>query len=996
VLALLVGALVLTCTANAARGRPPIDQTPSSVASAPPGSAATTTATTTTPAQKTNLTSSQALTIFIRYPKVAAWLRRYPPAIGTSATYANGIWSVGLWSGKAGEIASGQVDDASETVIQAYTGPQVAWGMARGQAGAFGGKKINSIPVWLGFSALFLIGLVDWRRLRSLRNLDLLMIIVPFTISLWFFNHGHIFAAMPPIYPAFAWLIGRGLWIARRDRTPRGSVVWPTWVLVIATVVLIGYRIDLNVYHSDVIDVGLSGVIGADRIAHFVDPYGNFPIEGNRPPCGPADASGEVRDHIQTNGRCEAADQLGDTYGPVAYEAYLPAYGVFGWSGLWDTLPTAHATTILFDLLCMIGLFLVGRRLEGPRLGVILAFGWAAWPFTQYASSSNTNDLIGPTLLVWGFYFLTAPFKRGAFVALSAWTKLAPLLVVPLWSGYPEARGLWSRRRYAAGFLVATLLAFSVLMFDSSLLHAIKTFFHETIGYQYGRSSPFSIWDWGQYHAKGLPDLHWVQRVLEVVLVGGALALFRWPRQRSPLRIAAYTSVLLVGFEAVLVHWSWLYLPWFFPFAAYTVLAPRRTEGEEEDPDPVGAVEGFVRENSSERDRRLVGAGVASLVFLACWSFLTRWFYAHPAISDVGVFHIYGVSMLNNHVPYRDFPVEYPPGSLSAFYLPLMIGGNYVSTFSWLMAACGVGCIVLVALSSPSWWALPFLAVSPLLLGTLGSMHYDFYPALFVVGAVVALMRDRHRLGWGALGAAFAIKLFPIALVPLAGIWTLRRRGRKALAWGVGVFAAVVAVLFVPFVAASPRGVWDSVWGELSRPLQIETLAGVFVRTFGHPAIDETHGSLNLVGYGVVAAVSTAALALVLIGLWAAFARGPAEPDRFARYAAACVCACVILGKVLSPQYLVWLVPLVPLVRGRRGAAAVSLLVVILVNTLVWFPNRYYAYVFTGHLAWFVLLRDLMLLGLLFVLAVPAVDLRALVPSGEPGLGAGIPSATTD
>ena len=124
----------------------------------------------------------------------------------------------------------------------------------------------------------------------------------------------------------------------------------------------------LNVRSSNVIDVGYAGVIGADRIWRGQSPYGNFPVEDDRPKCGPADSSGEVRDRIQTNGRCENANPHGDTYGPVSYLAYLPGYLVFGWSGKWDTLPAAHATTILWDLLALLGLALVGRRLGGPGL----------------------------------------------------------------------------------------------------------------------------------------------------------------------------------------------------------------------------------------------------------------------------------------------------------------------------------------------------------------------------------------------------------------------------------------------------------------------------------------------------------------------------------------------------------------------------------------------------------------------------------------------------
>ncbi len=381
------------------------------------------------------------------------------------------------------------------------------------------------------------------------------------------------------IYPGLAWLLGSCCtWVGVRDRLPRGSIVWPAWLLVGLTVFLVGFRVGLNIQTSNVIDVGYSGVIGAYLIAHGESPYGNFPYEGSLRKCGPAEASGEVPDRIQTNGRCETADAQGDTYGSFSYEAYLPGYLAFGWSGKWDTLPAVHATTILWDLICIAGLWFVGRRYGGPRLGAALAFAWAAWPFAQYASNSNTNDMIQPALLIWGFYFASAPFLRGAFAALSSLTKFAPLIVLPLWLGYPSARSGRSRVVFSCGFAIAAALSMSVLLFEPSVWDAARTFVHRTFGYQFGRASPFSLWDWRQYHAKGLPDLHWIQQALEVILVMGALALGRWPARRSPLRLAAFTGALLVGFELVLTHWFYLYLPWFFPFAAFALIAWRLAE----------------------------------------------------------------------------------------------------------------------------------------------------------------------------------------------------------------------------------------------------------------------------------------------------------------------------------------------------------------------------------------------------------------------------------
>ncbi len=202
--------------------------------------------TTTTPSAppKTRLTSNQATEIFLTNGHVVAWIHRYPPNIGTEASYTNGSWTVNVFYGPAGEIATGNVDDLTGAVTRAWTGPQVAWGMARGGNG-FGGSQINSPTVWLIFCAVFLLGLVDWRRLFSLRNLDLL-VLLSFTASLWYFNHGNVFAAIPLVYPGFAYLIVRCLWIARRNTGNRGSVVWPVWVLVVATLCLVAFRIDLT------------------------------------------------------------------------------------------------------------------------------------------------------------------------------------------------------------------------------------------------------------------------------------------------------------------------------------------------------------------------------------------------------------------------------------------------------------------------------------------------------------------------------------------------------------------------------------------------------------------------------------------------------------------------------------------------------------------------------------------------------------------------------
>ncbi|HEX5449365.1 MAG TPA: hypothetical protein VFW85_04845 [Gaiellaceae bacterium] len=210
-------------------------------------------------------------------------------------------------------------------------------------------------------------------------------------------------------------------------------------------------------------------------------------------------------------------------------------------------------------------------------------------------------------------------------------------------------------------------------------------------------------------------------------------------------------------------------------------------------------------------------------------------------------------------------------------------------------------------------------------------------------------------------------------LVPLALVWSFRHGRRFAPLAAVATLGAIV----LPFVALSPHGVWASVDNQASRPPQIESLGASFVTTFGHPHVVDSHGSQNVAGYGWLGATSLVVATLALLALWFAYARGAQTSARLLRYAAAATCAFVAFDKVLSPQFLIWLVPLVPLVRGRRGVAAAGLLAVALVLTQVWFPWRYWDYADHFHLAGVVLARDLVLVALLGALVVPLRDFDA-------------------
>ncbi len=373
--------------------------------------------------------------------------------------------------------------------------------------------------------------------------------------------------------------------------------------------------------------------------------------------------------------------------------------------------------------------------------------------------------------------------------------------------------------------------------------------------------------------------------------------------------------------------------------------------------------------------RPVVRAGAATVLFALAWSFLYVGPFAHQyhrLTSDLGLYQGYGSAVRHGEVPYRDFRIVYPPGALPVFVVPAWATG-YAAVFALLMLVCGLMTAFLVGLVGAGWPAVVFVGVSPFLLGDLLRARYDLWPAVLATGVMAALLRGRHRLGWALLGAAISAKGYAIVLVPLATVWTARRAGRgelrRAAAWGAGVLAVTV----LPFVAVSPHGMWLLVWEQIERPLQIESLGGAILKNLHRAVVQSSYGSANIVGEPARALAATldVTLALALVWCWLRFARGNPEAERLCRYAAACLAAFVAFGKVLSPQYLIWLVPAVALVRGRRGLWAMGLLGAACLLMYAWIPDRYSEYKDGYAWSWAVLGRDLILVALFLVLAWP-------------------------
>ena len=497
--------------------------------------------------------ANQVIAIAGRVPKVRATVRTHPGSHADAYLKGPGRWQVSYFArpGKGGargkEIAQVLIDDRTGRVLEAWTGFQVAWSMARGYPGAFA-RKVNALYVWLPMCVLFLAPFVSLRRPWRMIHLDLLVIVAGFSVSLAFFNAGRIGSSVPLVYPVLLYLLARMAWLARRRETTRDNGRFPltvpvTWLLV-GLVFLVGFRVGLNLTNSNVIDVGYSGVIGADRLTHGEDLYGSFPAD----------------------------NEHGDTYGPVAYYAYVPFEQVFPWSGKWDDLPAAHGAAVAFDLLAIAGLYLLGLRLRGRRLGAVLAYAWAACPLTLLVANSNANDTLVAVLLIGALLLAARPAGRGAMVALAGLAKFAPLGLGPLFATHRARPEDPLRVRSVALYVLAFALVSALVMTPVVLGEGgLRTFYDSTLGFQESRGSPFSIWG----IAGGLGA---AQAAVKIAAAVFALAAAFLPRRRDVIGLAAMGAAVLIALQLGVTHWFYLYTVWFLPLVLVALFG-RWSEG---------------------------------------------------------------------------------------------------------------------------------------------------------------------------------------------------------------------------------------------------------------------------------------------------------------------------------------------------------------------------------------------------------------------------------
>ena len=474
-------------------------------------------------------------------------------------------WEVTYRDDEGDSAALVLIDDRSGEVLEAWTGTQVDTKLARGYEDAISGD-LNEAWFWIPLCFLFVAPFFDPRRPFRLLHLDLLALL-GFSASLFFFNRGEIDVSAPLVYPVLAYLFARALLAGLRPAERRDRLLpllRPGW-LVAGIVALVALHAGFSISQDKVIDVGLAGVVGADRLVDGEDVYSEDFAEG-------LPSSGDIR---------------GDVYGPANYLAYVPFEQAFPYDGVWDDVPAARAAALGFDLLTALALFALGRRLrrgpddepseEGRTLGTALAFAWLAYPFTLYTLGSSFNDSLVALLVVCCLLVLASAPARGALAALAGLTKFGPLGLAPL-----LAAGTGDRRpRTLIGFAAAFTLTAAVVTVPLLPDGGPSELYDRSVGYQASRGSPFSIW--GQD-----PSLEPLQTASKVSAVLLGLALFFVPRRRSAVQVAALAAAILIAVQVTATHWFYPYAVWFAPLLLAALFAERR--GPRRSPDQADAL----------------------------------------------------------------------------------------------------------------------------------------------------------------------------------------------------------------------------------------------------------------------------------------------------------------------------------------------------------------------------------------------------------------------
>ena len=449
------------------------------------------------------------------------------------------------------------VDERTREAVEVWTGPQVAWEMARGLPGAFG-RKVNAPYVWIPLMVAFIVPFIDSapavapaapRPAGAARVLALAPLLQPR-------RDLHVGAArlpgarLPARADAAVRVRARGSRASRSRcgrsfRSPISRWRWSSWS---------GFAVGLNLTQ---LERDRRRLLGRDR---------RRPAHSRR---GRSTATSRddnaVRRHVRA--------------GQLLRVRAVRARSSRG-RGEWDDLPAAHAAALFFDLATMLGLLLVGRRLRpgraGRELGIVLAYAWAAFPYTVFVLNSNANDSLVAMLLVYSFLFLQSSRMRGATARARGRGQVRAARARP--AATSATRGARKTAlRFVASFAVVTVLVAAAAWCSDRRPRRSSGIARSGSSSAATRRSASGGRSRGSSSAAGRRRRCWRS---------GSRSLVAFvPRRKSPLQAGgARRGGADRARRSRSTHWFYLYIVWFLPLVLIALFGREQLEDGEDPP----------------------------------------------------------------------------------------------------------------------------------------------------------------------------------------------------------------------------------------------------------------------------------------------------------------------------------------------------------------------------------------------------------------------------
>lgn len=517
----------------------------------------------------------QAVHVAQQYPLIERWLARYPAqTIKIELGFKFPQWAVTFYAPSTrdyGFLHRGHLVEVA-TVEEDMT-PRVTFAQRFPFTPDVGGNANDDLSstvgglvpgwLWIVLAALFIVGLVNWRRIRDWRTVDLAVIGAGFLPAFYLYGSHHAEACVIAIYPPLAYLAVRfgAATIKPRAIEKQWLPSTPPFLLAGAAFGLAVVRVALMFTRGRIYDIGIFGQLGAHQILHGRLPYGLL---------------------------AQNPTDRGDVYGPVNYLGYL-----------W-TLPAGHhlgpqLAAIGFDLGTVVLLVVAGKRLAGWNVAAAFAFSWLANPFTLYVLMQVANDSLVALLLAGALAVVSWPWLRGALLALAAWTKLGPAALLPLWIAPVRERG--QALKALGGAAGVSIVMGALFLLGGHPLREVHQFYSATVSWEFARQArdPLSVWAYapiGFFSHAFSPSLTLERQILTVALVVCGIALLALRRVSAP-RLAAGSVALLASVQIDAPYWFFNYLVWLVPLLAAAVFA------DQPEKKPVPARRMKIRENDT-------------------------------------------------------------------------------------------------------------------------------------------------------------------------------------------------------------------------------------------------------------------------------------------------------------------------------------------------------------------------------------------------------------